>query len=48
MSVINPGRRKSGAGTEFSVCELIDKKTDELLELVEDRNFGKRKQETST
>src|SRR6267143_963751 len=45
--VMNPGGRKSGTGTQFSVIELIDKKIDELLELAEeDRSFGKRKQET--
>jgi len=45
--VFNPGGRKSGTDTEFSVSELVDTQTKELLELAEaDGNFGKRKQET--
>ncbi len=43
---MNPGGPKSGAGTESSVSELVDKETSELLEVVKaDGSFGKRRQE---
>jgi len=42
----NPGGRKSGGGTPFSVSDLIAKDTDELLEMAAtSKDFGNRKQE---
>jgi hypothetical protein len=44
--VMNPGERKSGGDTPFSVGEIVDEETEKLLEAVnEEGNFGKRKQE---
>ncbi|KAK2463007.1 hypothetical protein APHAL10511_004994 [Amanita phalloides] len=46
IAILNPGGPKSGAGTAFSVSEVIDKGTDELLRLfAAEESFGKRKQE---
>ncbi|KAF8558052.1 hypothetical protein OG21DRAFT_1481832, partial [Imleria badia] len=42
----DPGGRKSGLSTEFSVSEVIDEETDKLLQRVnEEVGFGKRNQE---
>ncbi|KAH9979819.1 hypothetical protein BJV74DRAFT_887892 [Russula compacta] len=44
--VMNPGGRRSGTGTEFSVSEIVNNETDELLQQAnEEGDFGKRKQE---
>ena len=43
-SVMNPGGRKSGTGTPFSVSEAISMETDELLQIATEANFGHRKQ----
>ncbi|KAF8432753.1 hypothetical protein L210DRAFT_2767593 [Boletus edulis BED1] len=45
-TVMNPGRRKSGTSTAFSVSEVVNEETDKLLQRVnEEGDFGKRKQE---
>ncbi|KAI0005925.1 hypothetical protein BJV74DRAFT_792373 [Russula compacta] len=45
VAFMNPGRLRSGAGSEFSVSEVIGKETDELLRSVnEEEGFGKRRQ----
>jgi hypothetical protein len=42
---MNPGGKKSGGDTEFSVSDAIDEETERLLEVVEQGGkFGKRKQ----
>ncbi|KAI9568493.1 hypothetical protein HD554DRAFT_2098562, partial [Boletus coccyginus] len=47
MAVMNPGGRKSGTSTEFSVNDVVDEETDKLLQRVnEGGQFGKRKQES--
>ncbi|KAI9573140.1 hypothetical protein HD554DRAFT_2276719 [Boletus coccyginus] len=44
---MNPGGRKSGTSTEFSVSDVIDEETDKLLQRVnEEGKFGKRNQES--
>ncbi len=43
-SVMNPGGRKSGTGTPFSVSEAISMETDELLKIAAEAKFGFRKQ----
>ncbi|KAK2459975.1 hypothetical protein APHAL10511_007981 [Amanita phalloides] len=46
IAILNPGGPKPGASTAFSVSEVIDKGTDELLRLfAAEESFGKRKQE---
>ncbi|KAH9979799.1 hypothetical protein BJV74DRAFT_887877 [Russula compacta] len=43
---MNPGGRRSGTGTEFSLSETINNETNELLQQAnEEGHFGKRKQE---
>ena len=42
---MNPGRRKSGSSTAFSVGDGIALETDELLDLANENRFGIRKQE---
>ena len=42
---MNPGGKKSGGDTEFSISDAIDEETEKLLEVVEQEGkFGKRKQ----
>jgi len=44
---MNPGGKKSGGDTEFSINDAINEETEKLLEVVEQEgNFGKRKQES--
>ena len=43
-SVMNPGGRKSGSSTPFSVSDAISMETDTLLEIVTQEGFGIRKQ----
>lgn len=44
---MNPGGPESGTDTEFSVSEIVNEETDELLQVVnEEGDLGKRKQET--
>ncbi|KAH9981765.1 hypothetical protein BJV74DRAFT_854001 [Russula compacta] len=44
VSHLKPGGRKSGAGTEFSISEIINKETDELLQISQRRRgFWKTK-----
>jgi hypothetical protein len=46
VAVLNPGGKKSGTGTDFSVSDIVDEETNQLLLLVkEEGDFGKRKQE---
>jgi len=43
---MNPGGRQSGTGTDFSVSDIVDEETNQLLLLVNEKgDFGKRKQE---
>ena len=42
--VINPGGRKSGSGTPFSVSDTVGMETDELLKVAAEEGFGQRKQ----
>jgi len=44
VSVMNPGCRKSGSGTPFSVSDFISKDMDELLQIAASERFGTRKQ----
>ncbi|KAF8553638.1 hypothetical protein OG21DRAFT_1523014 [Imleria badia] len=45
IAFMNPGGRKSGKSTEFSVSEFVDEETDKLLDRVnEEGGFGGRKQ----
>ena len=41
---MNPGGRKSGTGTPYSVSEAISLETDELLKIAAEEGSGKRKQ----
>ena len=42
---MNPGGKKSGGDTEFSVSDAINEETEKLLEVVEQEGkFGKSKQ----
>jgi len=43
-AVMNPGGPKSVSGTAYSVSDLIQEGTDELLESLENPNFGNRRQ----
>ncbi|KAF8558054.1 hypothetical protein OG21DRAFT_1405907 [Imleria badia] len=46
IALMDPGGRKSGSSTEFSVSEVIDEETDKILQQVnEEVGFGKRNQE---
>jgi len=46
MTVMNSGGRPSGTDTDFSVSDIVDEETKQLLLLVkEEGDFGKRKQE---
>ncbi|KAH9987659.1 hypothetical protein BJV74DRAFT_841593 [Russula compacta] len=48
VAIKNLGGRESGTDTEFSVSEIVNEKTDELLQLVNEEGvFGERKRETS-
>jgi len=43
--VANPGGRKSGTGTPFSVSELVGAETDRLIQMATDeKGYGVRKQ----
>jgi hypothetical protein len=41
---MNPGGRKSGIGTPFSIIEAVGSETERLLGLAALEGFGKRKQ----
>jgi len=44
VTVMNPGGRPSGTGTDFSVSDIIDEETNQLLLLVKEKgDFGLRK-----
>ena len=44
QSVMNPGGRKSGSGTPYSVSDTISMEIDTLLALAAEQGFGNRKQ----
>ena len=45
LPVLNPGGRKSAPNTPFSAGDAVSMKTDELLEMLNNKeNFGRRKQ----
>ena len=45
MVVMNPGGRRSGAGTPHLVSDIVNMETDELLAVTKGTGFGVRKQE---
>ena len=44
ISVMNPGRRKPGSSTPFSVSDAISMKTNKLLEIATQEGFEIRRQ----
>jgi hypothetical protein len=42
---MNPGGRKSGGGTPFSVSDIVGVETDELLAIAVEEGLGQRRQE---
>jgi len=44
VALVNPGGRKSVAGTPFSVSDTVHMETDELLICAKEKGFRQRKQ----